>query len=320
MIGDNNTMTIQPLKARTARSTLINNTGPLQLDMFHVVSELLNSILKTYEQTSDSIRQELALMDNQHLHIYEKQNKFYFYSVPKGSRKRTSLSKNMEQVYKLARCAYLENRLSALDTEIKRLRCKLYDTASIQHELKHDRLLKRFDHAGLNLCQILFTKEQNEWINEVYSPNPYKPEGYKYQTAGGVWMRSKSEARIGSALEAIGWPYRNDDLVRIISDESTGGAFHDGPRDMPFRDSYYADFKVPNLLGGITIHEHLGAFQMDAYADNGLKRLNDYHNFTVIELPRRPVTSNEFTWSFESDVTGQDSLNNLIRKMLLPIF
>ncbi len=309
MIGDNITMTIQPLKARTAGSTIINHTGLLETDMLHVVSELLESVLKTYEQTNDNIRQELALIDDKLLHIYEKPNKFYFYSVPKGSRKRTSLS-DMKQVYKLARRAYLEERLSALDIEIKKLRRRLNDAAAMQHELKRERLLNRFDYAGLDLCQILFTKEQNEWINEVFSPNPYKPEGYRYQTDGGVWVRSKSEAKIGSALEAIGWPYRNDDFVRIITD---------GPADIPFRDSYYADFKVPNLLGGITIHEHLGAFQMDTYADNGLRRLNDYHNFTVVEIPERPVTSSEFTWSFESDVVGKGSLNSLIRKMLLPI-
>ena len=123
-------------------------------------------------------------------------------------------------------------------------------------------------------------------------------------------MRSKSEAIIGTSLEAIGLPYRSDDLVTIISDGKSG---------KPFKDTYFADFKVPNFLGGITVHEHFGAFQMDKYAGNALQRLNDYHSFTVIELEGRPVEDNEFTWSFESDIRNAISIRGLIRKLLLPI-
>lgn len=304
-------MNTQALKARTAKDSVTSSSKLTKTDFIQLVTVLLEDVLQTYESAIQSMKQELALIENARLYINKKAGRYYFRCRPKDLNKEISISNDETRIYKLARRAYLEERLSALDIEIKKIRRRLNDAAAMQHELKRERLLNRFDYAGLDLCQILFTKEQNEWINEVFSPNPYKPEGYRYQTDGGVWVRSKSEAKIGSALEAIGWPYRNDDFVRIITD---------GPADIPFRDSYYADFKVPNLLGGITIHEHLGAFQMDTYADNGLRRLNDYHNFTVVEIPERPVTSSEFTWSFESDVVGKGSLNSLIRKMLLPIF
>ena len=109
----------------------------------------------------------------------------------------------------------------------------------------------------------------------------------------------------------MGLPYRYDDLVSIISD---------GRGLQPYKDNYFADFKVPNLFGGITIHEHFGAFQIDNYADNSLRRLHDYQTFSVVELPGRPLSLDEFTWSFENEVTLQDDLDNIVLKMILPGF
>ena len=190
---------------------------------------------------------------------------------------------------------------------------RLQKVLDISDGLRDDRTIKkkleRYADAGLDLSRIIFTKEQNEWIDQTFTPNPYHPEDLRYPTAGGIFTRSKSEAFIGSTLEGLGLPYRSDDLVTIIYD----------PRgNKPFRDTYFADFKVPNLLGGITVHEHLGAFQMESYSENALKRLNDYHNFTICELSGRPVKTDEFTWSFESDLRSEKMTTRLIRKILLP--
>ncbi len=123
-------------------------------------------------------------------------------------------------------------------------------------------------------------------------------------------LRSKSEAKIASSIESIGLPYRHDDIVRIYSKV---------PGTTPYHGTYFADFKLPNLLGGITVHEHFGAFQIENYADNSLQRLNDYHAFEIYELPGRPVLDSEFTFSFESDLATTESIRRLIVKMLLPL-
>ena len=123
-------------------------------------------------------------------------------------------------------------------------------------------------------------------------------------------MRSKSETIIGNYFESIGLPYRSDDVVTIYSGHTS---------ERPFRDTYFADFKTPNLLGGITIHEHFGAFQIEKYPDNALKRLNDYRNFDVYELDYRPVKPEEFTWSLEADLQDSVSFRRLVRRILLPL-
>ncbi len=201
-----------------------------------------------------------------------------------------------------------------LPTKVALLRMS---TELLQDAVSHDDALLQsmkqelslLDDAGLDLTRILFTPEQVEWINTPYNPNPYYPEDLKHPTSAGLLTRSKSEAKIGSISEGYGLPFRYDDFTRIL---------YDPLGDRPSRDSVYSDFKYPNLCGGITVHEHLGAFQMDRYGNNALMRLNDYHNFEVIELPGRPVTYSEFTWSFESDLWGETRIRKLFRRILLP--
>lgn len=131
-------------------------------------------------------------------------------------------------------------------------------------------------------------------------------------------MRSKSETIIGNRFERIALPYRYDDLVNILRNSAANEVTPNEPR--PFRNSYFSDFKVPNLLGGITVHEHFGSFQLEQYSGDALKRMNDYHNFPVVEIPGRPVKSSEFTWSFESDLQDKDALDRLIARLLMPGF
>ena len=296
-------------QTRTARDTVANGSGIMEYDLFTVTKELEQELLANHQTAMNSMKQELALSEDARLRIRLKSGKYYFSSKEIATGKEEMITDDTDRVYLLARRSYLEKAIKAEENQIRVLKRLLNDSEEKACSYRIRKKLKRYADVGLDCSRIMFTKEQNEWIDEVFVSNPFKPENLKYQTKGGIKVRSKSEAAIGNSLEAIGWPYRNDDIVRI-----TGGDYD----NRPFRETYYADFKVPNLLGGITIHEHFGAFQIDNYAENGLKRLNDYHNFTVIELSGRPVSSNEFTWSFESDIQDSVSMKRLIKKLLLP--
>lgn len=314
-------MDIQQPKARTAGDTISTAAGPIKVDLIKVITASLNGVLKIYESSVSSMKQELVLIENDRLHMRQKSNKSYYSCRPFGAGKDIGISNDTNRVHRLARRAYLENRISAMELEIKRFQRKLYRADAAHYELNRSKMLKKYADADLDLLQILFTEEQREWIRASYFPNPYHPQTLKYSTSLNIPMRSKSEVAIGNALESVNWPYRYDDLVTITAD-SYGpqiSSSRSGSQKMqPFRDTYFADFKIPNLLGGITIHEHFGAFQLDHYSDDALKRLNDYHSFTVTELPERPVKHSEFTWSFECDVSGTNSLTDLLAKLLLP--
>ena len=294
---------------RTARDTVKDSAGLTKMNILEIITKVLRRTLDHERQVSDSMKQELSLLENSRLNIHRRDGKVTFSCVPYNDNHPQGITRDIERVHRLARRRYLVDSIKAGELHMKRLQ-RIIDSADIAMlEARTLARLNKYAKAGLDLCHVLFTEEQNEWLDQPFTPNPFYQESLNYSTRGGVLVRSKSEAIIGNFLELAGLPYRYDDLVNIVSDNRS---------EAPFRDNYFADFKVPNLLGGITIHEHFGAFQIETYQENSLKRLNDYQNFTVIELPGRPLRSEEFTWSFERNITQSDELNKLLLKILLP--
>ena len=296
--------------ARTARDTAKNNKVLSQYSLLHLTTEVLRESICETQQVLDSMIQELALCEGSRLHLHHKNGIIYFACCEIGTDKEIPITEDMSRIQTLARRSILSYNIKAMEHRLKMLKRVAGNSEEAYYDLQMKKKLAKFADAGIDLTRILFTKEQNEWIDEPFTPNPYNRDSLTTQTSCGIWMRSKSEAIIGTSLETIGLPYRSDDLVRIISEGKSG---------MPSRDTYFADFKVPNFLGGITVHEHFGAFQMENYGDNALQRLNDYHEFKVIEIKGRPVERNEFTWSFESDIGNAEGIKRLIRKLLLPL-
>ena len=297
------------VRPRSARETIVHREGLAGLFLVRTTTELMKDAIREDRAEIDRMKMELSLIEDCSLYAFRSEPGFCFKSYDRKTKKSTGITEDMTRVHRLARRSYLEARIRFIEKTASRFEAIIEELEYVQKQCIKKARLNRFNQAGLDLTKILFTKEQNEWIDEVYTPDPYHRESLRVPTSGGILTRSNSEARIGSNLEAIGLPYRNDDLVEIIA--GPGGA-------RPYRDTYFADFKVPNLNGGITIHEHLGAFQIDGYSTNALKRLNDYHDFSVYELPGRRVEGNEFTWSFEGDLRNQEKINQVIRRMLLP--
>ena len=303
---------------RTARDSIANPFGLSQIELLRTVSGLIRMSVTQDSADIKHIKQELSLMESSRLHIRRAGSRFQFgvvseddpadHSTGKKHPREIGITQNPARVHMLARRTYLLQRLKAIENNQRRLRKVLSSCDNAREEMRLKKQLDRYSTAGLDLSHILFTKEQNDWLDQPYSPNPFYKESLKHQTEHGIPVRSLSEAKLGSFLESVGLPYRSDDLVEI----------HTEYGDQPFRESYFADFKIPNLCGGITIHEHLGAMHIKDYPDNSLKRLNDYHNFTVYELSGRPVKHSEFTWSLEYDLLDNNSLRALLRRILLP--
>jgi len=300
----------QTVHLRTARDSVQDHSALIQINFLSLLDEMVDEQVTAARKEMESIRQELSLIENMSLHIHHHGERFHFSSYEKETKRRFGISKDADRIYRLARRGHLECKLKALEHHSLKLSKVLDATDWAQHRIKMNRDLKRYAKAGLDLSRILFTEEQNDWIDRSYTPNPFHPENLMYHTNGGILMRSNSETKIGNFFEAVGVPYRYDDLVTIYSGHTP---------DKPFKDTYFADFKAPNLLGGITVHEHFGAFHFDNYSDNALKRLNDYRRFSIYELEHKPVRAAEFTWSFEADLKDPALFQQLIRRILLPL-
>ena len=294
---------------RSAKDTVRNPSGLIQVSFLQATSELLRKMTKENLSYIKEMKQELVLLEDASLYIRKNRNRFLFSCRPAGSKRDIAITSDLQRVQRLARRDFLNQRIRRAESQARELQ-KAVDRAEDARERQcFQAKLTRFADAGIDLASVLFTQEQLEWIDQPFTPNPHYLEDLKYPTKGGYVMRSNSEASLGSDLESFGLPYRYDDLVTI---------HYDPLGDRPFRNSYFADFKVPNLVGGITVHEHLGAFQIERYGENALQRLNDYQNFRIIELPDRPVRHEEITWSFEHDLHDPVLLQKLIQRILLP--
>lgn len=300
---------------RTARNSVVNNSGLISNTFLQSSLSLLKKHIAIRENELSEIKKELVLMDKGVLHIHRRGDRFEFGYRETDSGKVRGITGDIERIHSLARLAVIEERKSLLELQLKRIESIVDRLDEARYEQRLAKKLRRYNEAGLDLSRILFTKEQNEWIDEPYNPNPYHRENLIYSTTNNMYMRSNSETKIGSRFELAGLPYRYDDFVEIGSDARAKAYRSEAG---PFHESYFADFKVPNLLGGITVHEHLGAFHVGNYGDSSLKRLNDYHNFGVMEIPGRRVKHSEFTWSFENDVRNEVMLDQLLARMLLP--
>ena len=309
---------------KTARDTVRNSSGLLQLCFLTTIVECVKQKIEVDILSLKEMKQELALIEPGVLYIKKNDTNFSFYDRDPKTKHESCINKDSGRIHLLARKEFLELRIASAESQIKCLKSIFSKSKDAVQEQKLMARLQRCANADLDLCRILFTKEQNEWIDEPFSPNPFYPEDLKYPTKGNILMRSLSEAALGNALEELGLPYRPDDLVYLGKNPSLDPALKltgqsGGSNLHPNRETYFADFKIPNLNGGITIHEHLGAFQLENYSINALQRLNDYHNFTIYEIPGRPVQHEEITWSFGEDVTDPTLLQKLVHRMILPL-
>ena len=138
--------------ARTARDSIINNSGLLQIAFLRMTSDSIRILLKADEEEVKAMQQELALLREGSLCISKRGEGFRFNRYDKQSQETHSITKDSNQIYDLARRAYLENR--------HRLSAVLENTEGARHDLLLQKKLGKFAAAGLDLSRILFTKEQ----------------------------------------------------------------------------------------------------------------------------------------------------------------
>ena len=292
------------LKSRTARESIV---APLDLDFVDcalIRSESIGRMLMADRHSLELCRMELSRLDNHSLYIRRRHVKYYYYKSGDRKHGETSIISDPPKIDELARRKYLERQIEQLEVNCKRLTAavSIYDYQ--RNKVGKRKTLEKQQESGYDLTKLLFTDEQNRWIDSPYTPNPYHQENLRFKTKGGIYMRSKSEAFIGSAIEDKGLPYRSDDIVRI-----SGIDFSD-PSAI-YEKTYFADFKIPNLRGGISVNEHFGAFNIRGYSENAITRINDYRRY---HLFRRE----EIFWTLDSDIEDPEILDQIIKNMLLP--
>ena len=100
----------------------------------------------------------------------------------------------------------------------------------------------------------------NQWLSQPYKKFGFKADAPEFYTTGGVRVRSKSEVIIGEALERHNIPYRYE--YPVYQDGVLMAAPDFNCLNVRLRKDYY--------------WEHLGMLDNEAYADNNVRKLNEY--------------------------------------------
>lgn len=286
------------ITTRTARGSIIKSTNFAEMNLHILQKHCFDQIRESFSAEQRRKIHLLADCEQGSLHIKYVKNNYYFDKRHAGER--TAISKNPKLVRSLARRRYLDSELRDLD---RILNCLDRASSTLQNIAKGSSTIKLYNYykkAGIDPLTVFFTDEQLKWIDAPYAPNPYHKEGLRYETDGYIPVRSRAEARFGSRFEARGIPYRYDDI--IILELNRDGRI--------VEKTYYADFKIPNFRGGVSVCELLGAFQISNYSTNALEKLNHYEESGAIK-------PNELFWTFESTVFDNQKLDALIDRMLL---
>jgi len=161
----------------------------------------------------------------------------------------------------LAKSTLYKKKLARLRSEARVISRFLNDFYSIKSQpLEIDGLSSGFR-------QLLFCDEAlpdmkdelREWQSAPYTRNPYHPEGLTIRAAGNIFVRSKSEAFIASALTQHAIPYRYECGLEIG------------------HTMYYPDFTIRHPVSGQTyLWEHFGLVDKPAYLENMLSKLRAY--------------------------------------------
>lgn len=106
----------------------------------------------------------------------------------------------------------------------------------------------------------------SNWVTEPYATNPAYPEGKKFRTQTGIYVRSKSEKMIADTLSAYQIPYRYEAALHLDY-------------------NIYPDFTIRHPeTGEIYYYEHFGMVDNPDYRERMLDKLDMYMRHGIYEL------------------------------------
>ena len=116
------------------------------------------------------------------------------------------------------------------------------------------------------LESILDTKDFSSWAREDYLSNPYQPEGKKFKTQTGIYVRSKSEKMIADTLTSYQISYRYEAALYLDY-------------------TIYPDFTIRHPeTGDLYYYEHFGMVDNPDYRRKMLDKCDMYMRHEIFDL------------------------------------
>ena len=274
---------------------------------------------KTKQQTAKrmlrimkSELEKLEAEDKARLFIHNRKSGIYFEAATKTEQK--GISKDENRVCLLARKRYLEIEIRYCDwqcQQAERYRAMAEKRRKLE---KLEKIFSAIEYAGFDLRKVTYSAKQYEWATADFKGNPFAPEERKWETPGGVKMRSKSERDIGTILERMGVPYRYEAPVRVdvswMTDESgipnVSGMAPDGMK------TYYPDFTIMCFDGSILILEHFGLLDLPGYRNKTGEKIAAMRGSGFLD-------DAHFIMTTEKDMIEHETIVRIVTERILPL-
>lgn len=222
------------------------------------IKDLLTSRVERLDHLITDIENKIPKFPPGRIMIKKRGNKEYYYLTVDSS---TRLMKDddMELVTSVVYKTYLEKVLKAAKQEYAALKTVTDDLPSLTAEQIYDSLT---DERKTLIRPIDQSDDQfvKEWLTRPYRHKGFKQDAPVYTTMKGERVRSKSEIIIADRLASKGIPYKYECPVKL----KDGIVLH-------------PDFSILRMSDRKEIYlEHLGKLGDQGYADDNVKRLNNY--------------------------------------------
>ncbi len=246
------------------------------------LKELLGARVALLSKILDYSKNKLSKLPSGSLRIQRQGKYVAYYHVPEKEQSNGTLLKDDDGklIRELAQKSYLRKVTNSAQKELKHIRNFLdkYPKGSfddIYDQLSSDRrnLIK-----PVTLSDEQFTEQ---WLNKPYEHMGFSEGEPFYVTQKGERVRSKSEQIIADHLYAKGIPYK-----------------YEHPLELRYK-IVHPDFTILRLSDRKEIYyEHLGRMGEQGYADNNVRKLNEYalsgyvHGrdlFTTMETQQKPL-------------------------------
>lgn len=139
--------------------------------------------------------------------------------------------------------------------------------------------------------RYLYSMKELQWMTSSYRRSEFMPENLRYETKGGLRVRSKSERSIADTLTERGIPFRYE------AEFMAGGK------------TYYPDFTILRKDGGLVIWEHLGMTDNRDYLVKTWMKLEAYRKAGY-------RTHTDLICTYEEDMVSEAALENIIDRYI----
>ena len=237
---------------------------------------------KHLESKIINIKEKLETLPKENLRCARNKNSYKWYSYSDNSRKYI-YKKDRTYAEKLALKKYYLLALEDCTQELKAI------NACLKHFPDHKKsdLLIQQESEYKNLLSNHFkpiNPDFEKWASEPYDTNNSHPESLKFKTAGGYFVRSKSELIIDNLLSINKLPFRYECALNLNSIV------------------LYPDFTIKHPKTGILFYwEHFGLIDNPSYANSATSKLHSYISngiypninlITTYETKENPLDTN----------------------------